>query len=65
MEAGFQGIQVKYDPQFQVFRNSVGFTTIELKELDASQVKFVDDLIALTVVDDLDTVTEFLEFLRT
>eukprot|EP00959_Pyramimonas_sp_CCMP1952_P314696 6587682-Pyramimonas_sp.AAC.1 len=64
LEEGFQGIQVQYDPQFQAFRNSVGFSAIELRMLDASQVKFVDDLIALTVVDDLATVSEFLEFLR-
>eukprot|EP00959_Pyramimonas_sp_CCMP1952_P113839 2380146-Pyramimonas_sp.AAC.1 len=38
---------------------------IELRLLDAPQVKFVDDLIARTVVGDLATVSEFPEFLGT
>ncbi|CAK0838736.1 unnamed protein product [Prorocentrum cordatum] len=52
-------------PPVQVFWNSVVFMAIELRLLDAPQVKFVDDLIARTVVGDLATVSEFPEFLGT
>ncbi|CAK0846574.1 unnamed protein product [Prorocentrum cordatum] len=65
LAAGFKGVQVQYDPSFQVFRNSEDFAAIELSVLDTSQIKFVDDLITLTIVDDFDAVTSFLDFLRT
>ena len=50
---GSSGIQVKCDPRSNVFRSSAEFTIIASEELDASQIKFADDLIALTVVDNL------------
>eukprot|EP00959_Pyramimonas_sp_CCMP1952_P274795 5744605-Pyramimonas_sp.AAC.1 len=60
LEEGFLGAQVQCDPQFLVFRNSVGFMAIELRSLETSQVKFVDGLIALTVFDDFATVSKLL-----
>eukprot|EP00959_Pyramimonas_sp_CCMP1952_P037666 788934-Pyramimonas_sp.AAC.1 len=48
------GVQVQYDPSFQVSRNSEDFAAAELSVLDTSQIKFVDGLIAPAIVDDFD-----------
>ncbi|CAK0834272.1 unnamed protein product, partial [Prorocentrum cordatum] len=61
----FPEITVIFDPSLRNLRHSHGLSGGEGEEaLKVSPVKFVDDLIALTIVEAFDAVSRFLEFLK-
>ncbi|CAK0901477.1 unnamed protein product, partial [Prorocentrum cordatum] len=64
-EAHFEPIHVIYDPAFSTYKHHQppSLNRDCCSELDVSQVKFVDDLIALTICADFDQVSRFLDFL--
>ncbi|CAK0804963.1 unnamed protein product [Prorocentrum cordatum] len=65
-DSEFPEITITFDPNFRNLRHRRGLLRGEGEEvLEVSPVKFVDDLIALTIVEDFDAVSRFLEFLKT